>query len=123
MKSYKPFNPHSIGTTISCYTLARLLDEHQNNNLNRKVHAHICRYFRYAKNICEAIVSDDARRKVGHLLIEDVRSKDIPLKCPEKIKMVIRNVKYAYIKDLFIAEFPKNYKFTEEHVPYLDYDE
>lgn len=112
-RPYKPFNPESIGNTVSCYTLARMLDEIGSNSLNRKVAAHISRYFKEVKDVAAAIDCPDARKYVGEMMLREIKFFNIDILCPPHIINVIKNVKYCYVKDLFINEVPLNYSRPE----------
>lgn len=107
--NYKPFNPESIGTTVSCYTLARFLDEIGNNSLNSKIRGHITKYFTHLRNLYKGIDCVDTRHHVGMMLLREVKHFEADLECPQHIANVIKNVKYCFIRDLFINEVPLNY--------------
>lgn len=109
-KEYIPFRAECIGNTVSCHTLERMLNEIRSPTLNRKVAAHISRYFKKVKEVANNIDCPDTRAYVGKLILKDVKSSPPEIICPERIWLVIKNVKYAYIKDLFINEEPLNYR-------------
>lgn len=108
-KPYKPFVAESIGTTVSCHTLARMLNEIGSDGMNRKVAAHISRYFKEVKDISLAIDCPKTRKYVGEMMLREIKFFNIDILCPPHIINVIKNVKYAYVKDLFINEIPLNY--------------
>lgn len=112
-RPYKSFNPESIGNTVSCYTLARMLNEIGSNSLNRRVAAHISRYFKEVKDVAAAIDCPNARKYVGEMLLREIKFFNIDILCPPHIVNVIKNVKYCYVKDLFINEVPLNYSRPE----------
>lgn len=108
-KQYKPFNPLSIGNTISCFTLARMLNDIKSNTLNRKVFSHINRFFAEVRRASLCIPAPDVRKYVGELILKDVKNTKIGIDCPENVANVIKNVKYAYTKDMLISDSPLNY--------------
>lgn len=112
-RPYKPFNPESIGNTVSCHTLARMLNEIGSNSMNKSVAAHISRYFGCAKEIAKSIECPKVRKYVGEMMLRDIKYFNIDILCPPKIVNVIKNVKYCYVKDLFINEVPLNYSRPE----------
>ncbi len=106
---YKDVNPVAFGTTVSCHTLARMLNEIRNVKLSRKVAAHINSYFKSLQKF-DTIQDKETRLHVGNLLLDQLDYLPNDLNCPKEITFVIRNVKLAYIKDMFINEVPLNYK-------------
>lgn len=108
-KVYRPMIPETIGRTVSCHTLARMLNEEQSNKLTRKVISNICRHFELVRRISLSIHDPEVRKEVGEIILQQVKHFDIGIDCPERIKFVIRNVKYAYIKDMLISDNPMNY--------------
>lgn len=112
-RPYKPFNPESIGNTVSCYTLARMLDEIGSNSMNKKVAAHISKYFSCVKEIAKSIECPKTRKYVGEMMLRDIKYFNIDILCPPHIINVIKNVKYCYVKDLFINDVPLNYSRPE----------
>lgn len=113
IREYHPFRAECIGNTVSCHTLARMLNEIKSSTLNRKVAAHISRYFKTVKDIANSIDCPDARAYVGKLMLKDIKTSGSEIVCPERIWYVIKNVKYAYVKDLMISEEPLNYRKRE----------
>ena len=109
-RPYKPFNANTIGTTISCYTLEKLLNERQDNLLNRKVLSNIMRYFAEVRKVSLSIHDPDTRKYVGKLMLKVVKHFPIDIEVPETINHVIRNIKYAYIKDMMISDVPMHYE-------------
>lgn len=112
-KPYKPFVPESIGNTVSCHTLARMLNEIGSNNMNRKVVSHIGRYFKEVKDVSLAIDCPATRKYVGEMMLREIKHFNIDILCPPHIINVIKNVKYCYVKDLFINDVPLNYSRPE----------
>ena len=130
-KEYQQFDPTVIGNTVSCATLARMLNELHSTRLTKKVTAHITKYFRDVKFLSAGIYGQDRRIMVGNLLIRELDG-DIDLECPKYLKYVIRNVKLAYVKDLLIREEPINYinskvtldMYEDDNIsPHLFYDD
>jgi len=109
-KEYKPFVASSLGNTVSCHTLARMLDDIGDYNLNRKVSAHIARCFRDVRKMSLTIPLPETRKMVGQILLDHVKHFDIDVECPQQVKYVIKNIKYAYIKDMLISDSPMNYQ-------------
>ena len=109
MSQYEPVNFESFGTTISCMTLARMLNELEDSNLSRKVSAHINKSFKFIKRL-STIEDTCIRKTVGNMLLERLDYLGTDLSVPSHIGNVIRNVKIAYIKDLMISEVALNYK-------------
>ena len=123
IKPYQPMRPEVIGNTVSCQTLARMLNEIASTKLTKKVIAHIMKYFADTKYLSAGVYGHERREIIGKMLIRELDS-NIDLVCPEHIKYVIRNVKLAYIKDLFINEIPLNYKHSFiSFDEYEDFDE
>ena len=120
IKPYQPMRPEVIGNTVSCQTLARMLNEIASTKLTKKVIAHIMKYFADTKYLSAGIYGYERRQIIGNMLIRELDG-NIDLVCPENIKYVIRNVKLAYIKDLFINEIPLNYKHS--FISFDEYDD
>jgi hypothetical protein len=116
-KYYTPFKAETIGNTVSCHTLERMLNGIRNSNLNERIVAHINRFFAKTKKISLAIPYAETRKEVGQLLLNDVKNSETSLfDIPTSIENVIRNVKYAYVKDMFINNPPLNYKRETSNV-------
>lgn len=107
---YKPFEAETIGTTKSCYTLERMLNAYKDNGLTRKTTSNIARYFTEVRKISLAIHDPEIRKIVGKMMLKHVKHFPIDTTVPEEIEYVIRNVKYAYIKDMMINDVPLNYE-------------
>lgn len=107
--TYKPFKAEALGTTVSCYTLERMLNEIESNYLTKKVVSHIGKYFAEVKRVSLGIDCVETRKYVGELLLKHVKHFDADITCPSHIANVVKNIKYAYIKDMFIATAPINY--------------
>jgi hypothetical protein len=109
-RPYKPFCSATIGNTVSCHTLERLLNDIGNNLLNEKVTKNIMRYFTTVRKISLAIHDPDVRKIVGKMLLEQAKVAELGIEVPQVIGYVIRNIKYAYIKDMMISDTPMNYQ-------------
>lgn len=109
-KPYKPFHAKTIGTTISCHTLEMLLNENQDNLLNRKILSNIIRYFAEVRKVSLSIHDSQTRKYVGKLMLKHVKHSPIKIEVPEIIGFVIKNIKYAYIKDMMISDNPIHYE-------------
>ena len=116
---YKEVKSEIIGTTVSCHTLATMLNEIGSNKLSRKVLGHLNNFFADTKFLGAGIYGEERREIIGAMLIKGTAHCD--LICPQHVLNVIRNVKLAYIKDLFMREVPLNYK--NSHAMLDEYEE
>jgi hypothetical protein len=120
--TYKPFCAATIGNTVSCKTLERILNEIADMKLSRKITSHINKYFAEVKSVSLAIHCSNTRKYVGYLLLTKLSLVPIEFKlCDEILHHVIRNIKIAYVKDMLISEVPINYqrKYTAQNVDWL----
>lgn len=110
-RPYKPFVAHNIGNSISCYTLERMLNEIGNNSLNEKVTKNITRYFYTVRKVSLSIHDPEIRKIVGEMMLQQAKTAPITIVgVHDKMGYVIRNVKYAYIKDMMISDSPMHYQ-------------
>ena len=99
----------NFGTTISARNLVGMLNNAENGVLTRKVTAHLNRYFREVKGLT-TIPDKKHREYVGTLLLERLDSHEDDMGLELNMYYVLRNTKIAYVKDMLIAEKPRNYK-------------
>lgn len=112
---YKPFLPETIGNSISCQTLARMLNEIGDTILTRKVVANIARYFGDVRRLSLSIPSSEVRAYVGHMMVRHIKHFEPNIIIPERIGYVLKNVKYAYVKDMMISVSPRHYTRKLKH--------
>lgn len=117
--AYKNIKSEVIGNTVSCQTLTTMLNEIGNNKLSKKVIGHLNKFFADTRFLSAGIYGEDRRQIIGAMLIKETAHCD--LICPQHVLNVIRNVKLAYIKDLFMREVPLNYK--NSHALLDEYEE
>jgi len=87
-----------------------MLNDIEDIYLNQRVTGSITRFFHMVRKLSLSIHDPEARKVVGKLLLEHVKITQEKIRCPEKMTYVIRNIKYAYIKDMMIADVPMNYE-------------
>lgn len=109
---------YEFGTTESCKTLHRMLDEYNDGmqsyemkKMRKRISSNINGYFNRIRNLQKNFgeINEYTRHYIGQTLIANLDREEYK-SIPIEIGYVIRNIKLAFIRDLFIHDEPLNYK-------------